>query len=405
MTSSLFEAQNPDELQRFVGRDGEVSLLLERWAMAREGEGQVLLLSGEAGIGKSRISQTLRGRLAAEPHQVVLWQCSPYFGSSALHPVRQWLERVVGIASADLPDARAAKIEAGLVRLGTAPEPLGHLLRPLGLLDGVVVSNDRPAPQQKARALDALIGVLHRLSQDAPLLCTVEDAHWIDPTTDELLSLAIDRLRDASALVLVTGRPEYTPVWASAANLTRLPLSRLGHRQCAALVESVAGGKTLPDEVVAEIVCKTDGIPLFVGELTKTVLQSGLLVETPGGYVLSGPLSAMAIPSTLQDSLMARLGQAGSCVKEVAQVGAAIGREFSHRLIAEATGLPPKQLDERLGALLCAELLFRRGLPPSAVYAFGHALVRDTAYGSMVKSQRVPHTARLQRQWSPRSRT
>ena len=388
--ASLFEAQNPDELVRFVGRDSEVSLLLERWAMGREGEGQVLLLSGEAGIGKSRISQTLRERLADEPHAVVLWQCSPYFGSSALHPVIQWLERMVGVTMADPLQARVEKVEGGLARLGAMPEPaaLGHLLRLLGLPDGGRAPPDLPPPQEKARTLDALVEVLHRVSQVDPLLCLVEDAHWIDPTTDELLGRTIDRLRDARELVLVTSRPEYTPPWASAVNLTRLPLSRLGQRQCAALVASVAYGKTLPDEVVAEIVRKTDGIPLFVGELTKTVLQSGLLVERPGGYELSGPLSALAIPSTLQDSLMARLDRLGAA-KEAAQVGAAIGREFPHRLIAEVTCLSPEQLDERLGALQGAELLYRRGSPPDAVYVFKHALVRDTAYGSMVKSQRV----------------
>jgi hypothetical protein len=387
--ASRFEAQHAQELTPLVGRNSEVLLLQERWASARDGEGQVVLLSGEAGIGKSRISQALRERLSAEPSTTLLWQCSPYFSSSALYPVAQQLERVAGIVAADAPAERATKLEQALVATGLGSASVGHLLRLLGLPDQGRLPAVQSAQQEKADTLMALVDGVLGLAASEPVLLLVEDAHWIDPTTEELLGQAVEHLRDARVLMLVTCRPEYVPSWGSAAQLTRLALNRLGQRPSAALIASVAQGKTVPAQVVDEIVRRTDGIPLFVEELTKTVLESGLLRETPTGYELDGPLLALAIPTTLQDSLMARLDRLAPA-KEVAQVGAVIGRDFSHRLLAAVlASMPEPRLNEAIEELVKSELVFRRGVGADASCTFKHALVRDTAYNSLLTSQRV----------------
>jgi tetratricopeptide (TPR) repeat protein len=387
--ATRFEAQHMRGLVEFIGRDSELALLLERWELARDGEGQVVLLSGEAGIGKSRICQVLRERLSGESIATVLLQCSPYFSSSALHPIVQHLERAAGMAPADSPGDRADKLE----RLaGALPATsLGCLLRLMGLPDGGRSSPGGASPQEeKAHTLEALIDLLRRLSEQQPVLFLVEDAHWIDPSTEELIAQVAERVRDAHVLMLVTSRLEYAPSWGNVSQLTRHSLNRLSHSQCTALVSAVTPGKALPAEVLDEIIRKTDGIPLFIEELTKTVVQSGLLEDTPSGYRLSGPLRGLAIPATLQDSLMARLDRLGPA-KEVAQVGAVIGREFEQRLIADVLGdiMAPGELDAALVELAGSELVFRRGMPPDATYSFKHALVRDTANNSMLKSQRV----------------
>ena len=388
--ASRFEAQHESELIEFIGRTSEVSLLLERWDMARGGEGQVVLLTGEAGIGKSRICQTLRERLADERHATVLLQCSPYHSSSALYPVVQYFERTTGITAADSPELRGQKLERLMgPEMGLSPQSHGQLLRLMGAPDGGRLPPAAETPQQeKAQMLQAPIELLRALARQLPVLLLIEDAHWIDPTTEQLGALVVELSRDTRLLVLVTGRPEYTPPWGNPANLTRLALNRLGQRQCVELVGAVTGGRPLPAEVLAEIILKTDGIPLFVEELTKTVVQSGLLEDTPQGYRLRGPLPTLAIPSTLQDSLMARLDRLAPA-KEVAQVGAMIGREFSHRLLAAVVRLPAERLSAALDELVRSELVARRGVAPDAAYTFRHALIRDTAYNSMLKGQRV----------------
>lgn len=383
-----FEAQHEHALTPFIGRDAELALLLERWALAREGEAQVVLLIGEAGIGKSRIAQSLRTRLAGDAIATVLLQCSPYFTSSALYPVVQHLERTCGMQRTDSPAQRAARLQALTAGLGDTP--LGCLLRLMGLPDGGRALPGGASPQEeKLQTLQALLESLQRLAHQQPVLFLVEDAHWIDPTTEELIRRAADRLRQARVLMLITARPEYVTAWSGLAQLTRLSLGPLSQRQCATLVHTVAGEKALPAEVVAEILRKTDGIPLFVEELTKTVLDSGLLQDSPEGWQLAGQLSALAIPLTLQDSLMARLDRLASA-KEVAQVGAVIGREFSQALLAQAlVDRTPAQLEQALSNLVGAELVYRNGTPPQVLYSFKHALVRDTAYQSMLKSQRA----------------
>lgn len=386
--ATRFEAQHAHALTPLVGRDSELALLAERWLMTIEGEGQVLLLSGEAGIGKSRISQALRERVSAEPSTTLVWQCSPHAMSTALHPPAQQLARAAQFAAGDDARARAAKLEAALAPTGLGAEQVGRLQKLLGLPDGGSVPAGASPQQEKAATLDALIDGMAGLAAGQPVLLLLEDAHWIDPTTEELLGQAVERLREARVLILVTCRPEYAPSWGHPAHLTRLALNRLGQRQSAALVRSVAQGKALPEAVVDEIVRKTDGIALFVEELTKTVVESGLLRETETGYELDAPLPPLSIPSTLQDSLMARLDRLASA-KEVAQVAAVIGREFPLRLLAEVLSpLPPQPLDEAVQALVRAELVFRRGAAAEPVYMFKHALVRDTAYHSLLRSQR-----------------
>ncbi|HEX7438623.1 MAG TPA: adenylate/guanylate cyclase domain-containing protein, partial [Caldimonas sp.] len=388
--ASRFAAQHDSELVEFIGRTSEVSLLLERWGQAIEGEGQVVLLTGEAGIGKSRICQALRDRVADVRHATALLQCSPYHTGSALHPLVQYFERATGITSSDSPELRGQKFERLIgPEMALSARSHGHLLRMMGAPDGGRLPPAAENPQQeKAHMLQAPIELLRALARQVPVLMLVEDAHWIDPTTEQLCGMAVELSRDTRLLVLVTARPEYAPPWGTPPNLTRLALNRLGQRQCVELIEAVTAGRPLPAEVLAEIIAKTDGIPLFVEELTKTVLQSGLLEDTPQGYRLRGPLPALAIPSTLQDSLMARLDRLAPA-KEVAQVGAMIGRDFSQSLLAAVLKLPASKLAEALDELVRSELVARRGVAPDVIFSFRHALIRDTAYNSMLKGQRM----------------
>ena len=390
IAASRFEAQHESELLQFIGRTSEVSLLLERWNLACDGEGQVMLLSGEAGIGKSRICQSLRERLAGEKHATVVLQCSPYHGSSALHPLVQYFERAAGITPADEPQLRGHKLEQLLGPEMELPA-VSHraLLRLMGASNGAAAPAIEDDLQREAtQTLQAPIDLLRALSLRLPVLLLIEDAHWIDPTTEKLISLATELSRDSRLLLLITARPEYTPPWGSPANLTRLALNRLGQRQSAELVAAVTGGRPLPAEVLRQIIAKTDGIPLFVEELTKTILQSGVLEETEDGYRLRGSLQTLTIPSTLQDSLMARLDRLGSA-KEVAQVGAMIGREFSESLMAAVLGLESTRLAKALAELVHSGLVTRSSVTTEPLYTFRHALIRDTAYNSLLKTQRV----------------
>jgi tetratricopeptide (TPR) repeat protein len=322
------------------------------------------------------------------PSTVLVWQCSPFAISTALYPAAQQLARAAQFSAADDAPARAAKLAAALAPTDLGPIEVARLQKLLGLPDGGRLPAGQSPQQEKAATLSALIDGVAGLADRQPVLLLLEDAHWIDPTTEELLGQAIERLREARVLILVTCRPEYAPSWGNPAQLTRLALNRLGQRQCAALIGAVAHGKPLPAAVVEEIVRKTDGIALFVEELTKTVLESGLLRETEAGYELDGPLPPLAIPSTLQDSLMARLDRLAPA-KEVAQAGAVIGREFPLRLLAAVLPqMSAQRLDEAVQDLVRAELVFRRGGAAEAVYSFKHALVRDTAYSSLLRSQR-----------------
>jgi class 3 adenylate cyclase/predicted ATPase len=384
-----FDARQAAGLTPLVGREAELALLLGRWEQAKDGQGQVVLLSGEPGIGKSRVVREMRERLAGEPHRRLSYQCSPYHPTSPLHPVIEQLERAAGLVRDELPGQQLDKLERLLVRgTGQLDETVPLLAALLAVpTGGRYPPLDLTPQRQKQRTLDVLVDQLAGLAAEQPVLVVYEDVHWVDPTTLELLDLTIERVRRLPVLLLMTFRPEFKPPWTGLPHVSALALTRLGRRQGAALVKRMTGGKALPAEVAEQIAAKTDGVPLFVEELTKAVLESGLLRDEGDRYALAGPLPPLAIPATLQDSLLARLDRLAP-VKEVAQVGAAIGREFAYELLAAVAPLPDDRLREALDQLVGAELVFRRGTPPEASYSFKHALVQDAAYGTLLKSKR-----------------
>jgi len=396
IAASRFEAAHVTGLSRFVGRESEVALLNSRWEQALSGEGQAVLLCGEAGIGKSRIAEQLRQRLEGVDHTWIRYQCSPFHVSSALQPVISQLEYAADLNVDDDATIRLAKLEALLAPLTRNREevvPLLATLLAIPLGSGHVMPNVT-SDVLKRRTLEALAGQLVALARIKPVYWLVEDVHWIDPTTRELIGLCLDRVRDLPVFALITFRPEFVPPWGHLPHVTGLTLNRLARRQSTELIDSLCAGKRLPADVVEQIVTKTDGIPLFIEELTKTVLESGLLIERDGSYAHTGPMPPMAIPSTLQDSLMARLERL-SPVKEVAQIGSAIGREFSYDLLAAVSELRDNELKEALGQLANAELVYVRGEPPDATYVFKHALVQDAAYASLLRARRQQIHSRI----------
>ena len=375
---SRFEAFHRSGLTDLVGREEELELLLRRWAKAKTGEGQVVLISGEAGIGKSRLTAALLERVAGEPHTRLRYFCSPQYTDSALYPIFGQMERAAGLTHGDTAQVKLDKLDALLAQTSTSKQDAGLFAEMLSLPnDGRYPALDLIPEQRRQRTLEALTAQLAGLACQKPVLMIVEDAHWVDPTSLEVFGRTVDRIKTLPALLIVTFRPEFNPPWAGRSHVTSLALNRLGERETAAIIAHLVGNKELPTNVMAQIVERTDGIPLFVEEMTKAVLEAGS-EGAAQRTVASIPSPALSVPASLQGSLMARLDRLGSA-KEVAQIGAAIGREFSHGLLSTVVSKPEPELASALDRLMAAGLLFRQGVPPNCSYLFKHALVQDAA--------------------------
>ena len=379
-----------------VGRDEEIELLMRRWAQAKAGDGSAVLISGEPGIGKSRIAETMQERLGTEPHTRMRFFCSPHHQDSALYPAITQLERAAGFRRDDTAERRLDKLEAvlsqGTTDLREAGSLIAHLLAiPTG--DRYPALNLTPQ-KRKEKTLATLISHVESLSAREPVLIVFEDIHWSDPTTRKSLDLLIDRVPRLRVVLIITFRPEFIPSWIGRPNVTLLSLDRLPPRQRAEMIAHMTGGKALPKEIADQIIDRTDGVPLFIEELTKTVVESGILTETGDQYALAEPVTPLEIPSSLHASLLARLDRLAP-IREVAQIGATLGRSFSHELISAVAGMPPQQIDSALAQLVTAELIFRRGMPPDAEYSFKHALVQDAAYSTLLRGRRQQLHARI----------
>jgi predicted ATPase len=400
---SRFEAQHETSLAPLIGREEELELLLRRWNQASLGEGRVVLLAGEPGVGKSRLIAALQERLQSQPHVRIRYFCSPQHSDSALYPVINQLERAARFERGDSPAQKLLKLQTLLAPVDPKQAAEVALLADLLSIPGNGQQGlFQMSPQKrKEKTFEALFAQLRRLEQHRPVLTIYEDVQWIDPTTLEVLALTVERAHHMRLLLLISARPEFTPPWPGYAHVTTVSLTRLSRREGTMLIIGVAQGRALPEEVTNQILVRTDGVPLFIEELTKAVLESGLLRKRERDYVLDGPLPPVAIPTTLHASLMARLDRLTS-VRQVAQVGAALGRQFSHELLHAAAEMPERPLSDALEQLVRAELLFQRGTPPNAQYTFKHALVQDVAYASLLRVNRQQLHARIARAYETR---
>jgi class 3 adenylate cyclase/predicted ATPase len=391
---SRFEALHAAGLTALVGRDEEFELLLRRWTRAKSGEGQVVLLSGEAGIGKSRLTAAILERLATEPHTRLRYFCSPQRTDSALYPIISQMERAAGLAHDDSPKARLDKLEAVLAQSSASAQDAALIAEMLSLPnDGRYPALDLTPQQRRRRTMEALTAQLESLTRQRPVLQIFEDAHWADPTSLEAFGRVVDRIRTLGVLLIVTFRPDFEPPWIGQPHVTALTINRLTEREVSAIIDRIVGNKPLPASIRQDIIERSDGIPLFVEEMTKAVLEA----EGEGAAeraVASVPSPAVAVPASLHASLMARLDRLGPA-KGVAQIGAAIGREFSHAVLAAVVRKSEAELASALDHLIAAGLLFRQGGPPHATYLFKHALVQDAAYGTLLREPRRALHARI----------
>lgn len=384
-------------LTPLVGRDQEQDLLLERWAQAEAGRGQVVLLGGEAGIGKSRLVQALKDRITDTPHSRLECRSSPHYQHTAFYPLTDLLHRTLQWQPRDTPDAKLHTLEELLVRYGLAwPEavPLLASLLALAVPKGRYPPLTGSAQRQRQRTLEAFLSLVLIQAEQRPVLFILEDLHWTDASTREWLDALIAQTPTAAVLTLLTCRPEFQPPWGSDACLTRLTLTRLNRPQIAQMVARVSGGKRLPAAVLQHLMEKTDGVPLYVEEMTKAVLESGVLTQVSGQYEIAGSVADLAIPATLQDSLMARLDRLDTA-KGVAQIGATMGRQFSYALLHAVTQQDHATLQRQLDRLVDAELLYQHGQVPQATYTFKHALIQDAAYQSLLISTRQQQHHRI----------
>jgi class 3 adenylate cyclase/predicted ATPase len=384
-------------LTPLVGRESEVTLLLERWQQAKDGQGQVILLSGEAGIGKSRLVRVLREHVANEPH--VRWECrsSPYYQNTALYPITDLLQRILHWQQDDTLEERLGKLEQALsqFRLPMAETvPLFATLLSVSIPDGRYQPLTFSPQRQRQKTLESIVAILLELAEQQPVLFILEDLHWTDPTTLEFLGLLVEQVPATAIYTLLTCRPHFQPAWHHRSYLTEITVNRLSRHQIEHMATRVAGGKSLPGDVLYQLVDKTDGVPLYVEEMTKALLESGHLKEVNEHYELTAMLPALAIPATLQDSLMARLDRLMTA-KVIAQLGATIGRQFGFELLQAVAQLDEPTLQRELGRLVEAELLYQRGLPPHATYIFKHALIQDTAHESLLHSTRQGYHRRI----------
>jgi len=394
--ASRFEAARGESLMPLVGRELELGLLMDHWARAQEGEGQVVLLSGEAGIGKSRILKALRERLEANGAKSLHFQCSPYYVNSAFWPSINNFERALKFARDESVESKLNKLESLIV---------DHYQRPLADVRFVAamlsISCDERygtismTPRKfKDETLRTLIDLVEAAARTRSRVLFYEDLHWADPTSLEVLDLLIDRIREIPLLAILTHRPDFQNRWTQHEHVSALKLSKLTRTQSRAIVSGLTASKPLPDELLEQILAKTDGVPLFVEELTKSILESGELTDAGDRYEYAGTSRSVTIPATLRDSLMARLDR-HAAIKEIAQIGAVIGREFSYELILAVATVPRERLDDELAQLTNSGLAFRRGTSTQASYVFKHALVQDTAYESLLKSKRQELHAKI----------
>ena len=392
--TSRFEALH-SKPAKLIGREEELALLQRRWSQIESGEGRLVLIYGEPGIGKSRLVFALQETIKQEPHHCLRLQCSPHRIQTAFYPVINQLEHAAGLAAGDSDAAKLDKLEALLAPSSQDPARDTALFAELLSIPCQGSSVLSISPQRrKELLLEQLVGQIAGLAAEKPVLIVLEDAHWVDPTTQELFDIMAERIRTLPVLLIITYRPEFVPPWLGQSHVTVLTLNRLGRRDNIAVIRQVANGRDFPPVLLEQIVARTDGVPLFIEEMTKSVLESDILREENGGYVLAEALPPLAVPTTLQASLVARLDRLAS-LRAVVQAGAALGREFAYTSLRAVCDLGDAELAPLLRQLVASELVHQRGVVPHAVYTFKHALVQDAAYGTMLKSQRAAIHARI----------